>query len=169
MGWTLIQHTALTSSAASVTLGSGGTIPQTYKTLKLVVSSRDSNAGQVYGNLLIRFNGSATTYSGRLLQGNGAAASSSTNSTTEIESLSTGATATASTFASGELTIPNYTGSTNKAASLDVVTETNGTTAYQRLNAVLWSNTAAITSIDLLPTASTNFQSGSTFTLYGLS
>lgn len=167
MAWTLIEHSLITVPNSQVTLGVMGTIPQTYKTLKLVISSRDSNA-QVYGNLRIRFNNSSTSFSGRLLQGNGSTATSTTNATTEVEALSTGANATASTFASTEVTLPNYTTSANKVVSVDVVTETNGATAYQRLNAVLWSSSSAITSIEILSTASTNFESGSTFTLYGL-
>lgn len=166
MGWTLIDSQVLSSSQASVTFSS---IPQTYKTLKLVVSARGDNAN-VFTSVNLTFNGSsATAYSYRILQGSGSAASSAAASsqTSGYAANATGSTATTSTFASIEYTFPNYASSVNKPYSIDGVTENNGTTAYQDLDAGLWSNTSAITSLTLI--ATNNFVSGSTFTLYGLS
>jgi len=172
MGWTLIQHTALTSSAASVTLGSGGTIPQTYKTLTLVISSRsDITPGYPDDGIFLAFNGSSSSYSNRVLYGNGTIAQSATNSYTTTKvyvSASNTSSSTTNTFASIRVDLPNYSGSTNKALSSDGVIENNATLAIQALNAGLWSNTAAITSIVITPNSG-NFVSGSTFTLYGLS
>lgn len=172
MGWQLIQAynvgDGITSSpAASVTFSS---IPQTYKSLKVVISSRTTNTGSVSESMFITFNGASTNFSDRYLQGSGAAASSGSNSggTTKIyigESAS--ATATSNTFNSTEVTIPNYSGSTNKPIGTDTVHETNATTAYQTLVAGLWSNTNAITSIGISLSAN-NFVFGSTFQLYGL-
>jgi hypothetical protein len=76
--------------------------------------------------------------------------------------------ATASTFASADIYIPNYTSSDYKSISIDTVTEKNATDAYMRLTAGLWSNTAAITSIGLNCSASGNFVQYSTFYLYGV-
>lgn len=163
MSWTLIESQTLGASAASVTLGSGGTIPQTYKTLKLVVSARSTST---VGDLRVDPNGSSANGSQRVLYGSGSAAASGTD--TNIYMIGTPSTFTASTFGSDELTIPNYTSNTNKAMSSDGVQENNAAASYQFLRAQLWSNTAAITSITISAASSNNIAAGSTFTLYGL-
>ena len=157
---------------ATVTVGSGGagtvtfsSIPQTYTDLLIKVSARgDANfPNQSYE---IRLNGSTSNASGRRIYGNGASAASDT--TAYIEGV--GATATASTFSNDEIYIPNYTSSNNKSVSIDNVSENNATTAYAVLEAFLWSNSAAVTSIDLvaLNAGSQEFVQYSTFTLYGI-
>lgn len=170
MSWTLIESQVLSNSAASVTLGSGGTIPQTFKTLKVVMSVRsDANDGtnQPWSQCAIQLNGTGSTNrTGRGVFGTGAATGSTT--LTDTTFWIAGNTATASTFGNAEITIPNYSGSTNKPISSDSVTESNGTYAAQFLIASLWSNTAAITSITVTPGGTTNLVSGSTFSLYGL-
>lgn len=172
MGWTLIQHTALTSSAASVTLGSGGTIPQTYKTLKLVVSARSDLAANYHNFFSVEFNGSASGISQRKIEGYGGGTVGSNSGTTNTGTVPA-AGATASTFGNYEITIPNYSSTTaNKPTSTDLVTENNASGTYSAdawLQAGLWSNNSAISSIALLVQNSANFVSGSTFTLYGLS
>lgn len=166
MAWTLIEHQALTSSVASVTLGNGGTIPQTYKTLKLVISSRTNNSPNTTDFIRGSLNGSTANFTTRVVQGGGSGSGTSFTETNFFgESLGN---ATASTFASTELTFPNYTGSINKPFSIDAVGENNATGVQLNLTAGLWSNTAAITSITLAPGAGTNFVAGTTVTLYGL-
>jgi hypothetical protein len=49
--------------------------------------------------------------------------------------------------------------------SIDAIRENNATDARQAIFAALWSDTAAITSITIVP-SSTNFDVGSTFSLY---
>ena len=78
-----------------------------------------------------------------------------------------GNTATANTFNSTTFYIPNYAGSTNKSFSFDQVNENNTTAANQVLGSVLWSNTAAITSISLT-SPGYNFVQYSTASLYGI-
>jgi len=101
------------------------------------------------------------------LQGSGSAASSNSN-TTNIRAVTDEDNATANTFGSWEAYVPNYTLSNNKSVSLDSVMENNATAAEQNLVAGLWSNTAAITSIKLLPLNGTAFKQYSTATLYGI-
>lgn len=164
MSWTLLESQILSGSQASITLGSGGTLNQGYKTLKVVVSAR-TLGGTVGDIVTITFNGSSTSFTTRLLYGTGSAAASA-NYTTGYFGNVDGNTATASTFGSAELTIPNYAGSTNKPYSIDGVHENNAAAAQQEMWAGLWSNTAAITSIALAGTG--NFVTGSSFYLYGL-
>ena len=164
--YVLIERIELNANAASVTFSS---IPQTgYTDLKLVWSARGTG-GLVYDTTKITFNGNASSYSTRYLQGSGSAASSGTSgASTYLEIIDEGGAATASTFSNSEIYIPNYTGSTNKSVSSDAVSETNATTIYMRLSAGLWSNTAAITSITLTPDASAAYAANSTFSLYGI-
>lgn len=163
MSWTLIEHQALSSSAASVTLGSGGTIPQTYKTLKLVLSTICSTDNIVE----IRPNNATANQTRRSLYGTGSAAGSGTG--TNIRAASGYTSYTANTPGNSEVTFPNYTSTTtNKPISADGVAENNATAALQLMEALLWSDTSAITSIVVIAPSSGTMSSGSTFTLYGL-
>jgi hypothetical protein len=163
---------------ASSTVGSGGaanieftSIPGTYTDLKIVASIRLNTAGVQPDGFGFRFNSdSGANYSQRQLFGDGSSAGSSQNTglTFGYGGPLTGTGATASTFGSLELYIPNYTASVNKSVSVDRVTENNGTAADAGFNANLWSNTAAITSIRLFDFNGNNFLQYSTAYLYGI-
>lgn len=162
-----------TQIGSAVTVGAGGaasidftSIPSTYTDLVVKLSSRTARAN-VVDFIQINFNGSATSFTARGIEGNGSSAASFTD-TVFIGSTS-GSSSTASTFGTLEVYIPNYTGSTNKSYSVDAVGENNGTTAYSDLVAGLWSNTAAITSIKLLSATASNFSQYTTAYLYGVS
>lgn len=156
---------------ATVTVGSGGaatisfsSIPSTYTDLLLKVSARTDQAS-VTSEINVTFNGSTSSISYRGLYGNGSTAGSQTLTRHPI--LGTGSTATTSTFGNSEIYIPNYAGSNNKSSSADAVAESNTTTVFSYLNAALWSNTSAITSVTLTPDSG-NFAQYSTATLYGI-
>jgi hypothetical protein len=159
---------------ATVTVGSGGaanieftSIPQTYTDLLVKASVRDARTGDIFSNLLIRFNGSSSNLSSRRLFGNGTSAASSAPASSIVTVLN-GPLSTSNTFSSGEFYIPNYTSANNKSVSTDIVTENNATESYQELNAGLWSASSAITSITLLSNYSVNLVQYSTATLYGI-
>jgi hypothetical protein len=117
----------------------------------------------------LKFNTSTANFTVRTLEGNGASASSVTN-TVAFGGLDNGGTSTASTFSSTQIYIPNYAGSTNKSYGVETVTETNATTIYSELVAGLWSNTAAITGIEIYPdSVGHTYVQYSTATLYGIS
>jgi hypothetical protein len=156
---------------ATVTVGSGGaasmdftSIPSTYTDLVLKTSLRDTFASTVQ-IINMSFNGNTANFSNRNLQGNGSTASSFTQTRRIL--LSNSASSTANTFSNGDIYIPNYAGATNKSFSADSVTENNATSSFQALDASLWSNTAAITSITLTPDSG-SFVQYSTATLYGI-
>ena len=65
--------------------------------------------------------------------------------------------------------IPNYAGSNNKSFSIDNAQENNITTAYSQLEAGLWSDSSAITSIRLTEQYGNNLVEYSTAYLYGIS
>jgi len=157
----LIESQVLGSTTASVTFSA---IPATYTDLKVVASVRGT-AATVNQSYQMTFNGTSTTgLTMRRLYGSGAAAASDTNITSE----GVGATATANTFSNDEYYIPNYASANYKSFSIDNVGENNGATAYTLLDAGLWSNTAAITSIVFTGTAG-SFVQYSSFNLYGIS
>jgi len=159
---------------ASVSVGSGGaatmdftSIPATFTDLCVKLLGRSARAAQQADNLFITFNSTTTNFTSRLLQGNGTSASSG-NYAIRYASLAVDAAgSTASTFSSHEIYIPNYTSANYKSYSADSVSENNATAAQSDLVAGLWSNTAAITIISLLPEVSTWVQY-STATLYGI-
>ena len=159
---------------ASSTVGAGGaasidftSIPATFTDLCVKISARDSSANTL-GGVYFKFNGSTSGYSQRLLYGTGSSAGSGSNITTDKAFVTdtTANTATANTFGSQEVYIPNYAGSNQKSYSADGVTENNATAAYPELVAGLWTGTAAISSINI--SAATSFMQHSTFYLYGV-
>jgi len=169
---------------ASSTVGSGGvssidfnSIPSTYTDLKLVLSLR-GNVASIDDYVNIRFNtSSGANYSNRYLQGDGsnsgaAASGSFTSQTYNYAFQISGGNSTASTFGNVELYIPNYLSSTNKPSLSFGAAETNGTVFNNRqiaLNAGLWNQTAAITSINLSVGSSTLWVQYSSAYLYGIS
>jgi hypothetical protein len=149
------------AGAASVTFNN---IPQTgYTDLKIVASWRGNSASSV--SIYMSLNGSASSFTGKYLYGDGSATSS--GSIGQYVGSCPGSNFTANTFASTEIYIPNYTSANYKSFSVDNVDETNATASDSNLIAGLWSNTAAITSISIAPSGS-SFIQYSTFSLYGL-
>ena len=159
-----IATQSLTASAGSITFNS---IPQGYTDLLLKISTRTDYAS-VNDNLKITYNSLATSFSMKRLYGSGSAAGSDSASDNTGSIVTNGTSSTSSTFNNTDLYIPNYTSSNYKSYSIDSVSETNATGTYMYLIAGLWSNTAAITSIGLLPQAGTNILQYSTVTLYGI-
>jgi hypothetical protein len=157
---------------ASSTAGAGGvanieftSIPSTYTDLQ-ILCSLDSSISAGADDIYIQFNGSASNFNWKNALGTGSSAISQNNTNNQAGSIPA-ANVTASAFGSASLYIPNYAGSNYKSISSDSVVENNGTTGYQALYATLWSNTAAITSIKLLPSSGT-FLQYSTAYLYGI-
>jgi hypothetical protein len=159
---------------ASVTVGSGGassidftSIPSTWTDLVVKASLRDTYTGAVTRPFILKLNGSSSSYSAKFLLGDGASASSFSDTSGYI-GYETTTTTTANTFASLDIYLPSYAGSNYKSYSIDGVTENNGTTANASLAASLWSNTAAVNQVTLYPFSGNNFVQYSTAVLYGI-
>ena len=155
---------------ASYTVGSGGassisftSIPNTWTDIVIKISTRTTGPDGVTG-ISMTLNSSALT-SGKRVYGNGSATASDTST---FALLTSDAANTSNTFGNAEIYIPNYAGSANKSISVDNVSENNATTAFASLSALLWSNTAAITSVTFTPASSYNFVQYSTAYLYGV-
>lgn len=150
--------------ASSITLGSGGTIPQTYTDLALFTSLRGSdNIDWAY----IIFNGDTSSYSNRRLYGSGSSAGTQVLPNYTYSIMLDASSYTANTFSNNFIYITNYAGSNNKSFSIDSVQENNATNANMDLIAYLWSNSSAITSMTISPRSGT-FVQYSTFYLYGI-
>jgi hypothetical protein len=165
----LIESKTLGTAAASIDFTS---IPQTYTDLVIFTSVRTA-AAITNERLTLRFNAdSGNNYSNRQLSGNGSTAASSVRTSQNIFSLEagiTGANATANTFASGFIHIPNYTSNLTKLIWSESVTETNATEAWQAMTGHLWNNTAAVSSFSVSYFNGTaNLVAGSMVSLYGI-
>lgn len=162
-----IASNDLTASTASVTFSN---IPSGYKDLKVVLSVRSfssSSTGNVAIDMLI--NSVSTNRSAKRIFGIGTTIGSDAPSGARLGSAISTDTATALTFSSLEIYIPNYASSNNKSFSVDSVTENNSTSAWEiDLTAGLWANSSAVTALAFSNSDSSHFMANSTFTLYGI-
>ena len=153
--YTPIATQTLGSAAASVTFSS---ISSAYTDLVLVVS------GTVSADGAIRFrlnSDSGSNYSGTLLYGNGTNATS-VRGTSET----TGALGRLGTVVS--TSIAQFMNYSNTTTNKTVISRGNSSNAFVTAQVSLWRNTAAISTILLTPESAANFDTGSTFTLYGI-
>ena len=167
----LIEAKTLVSATSSVTFTS---IPQTYTDLKISVSGRTTGgvggSGEL-GTISFSFGSTSYTYSDRFLGGNGTAPYSSANS---VVATSTpiywvnGSGSTASTFASVNIDIPNYTLNNAKNFSYEATPEYNDSTLRMMLGSISTTKTDAVTEI-ILTAGQTAFAQHTTFYLYGIS
>ena len=155
---------------ASVTVGSGGaatidftSIPGTFDDLVIKFSLRSDDAS--IQSTFITFNSLTTNFSSIYIQGE--STNVSTGTLARYVSGLSPSTYTANTFGNSELYIPNYTSSTYKSYSSNWSAENNAAFGYNGAISGLWSNTAAITSISLVPGGG-NFVQYSTAVLYGI-
>jgi hypothetical protein len=160
------------------TVGAGGTnavifnnIPQDYTDLKVLVSARSAYAA-TFNDLLLYINNNtgAGAYSQSRLSGTG------TSVTSDRQTVLGGfwsqyvpaANATANTFGSTEVYIPNYATGSNKQIMVDSTSETNATTGNQLvMNALLYRSPLPITQL-YFSLGGQTFVQNSTFTLYGI-
>lgn len=156
----IARQTVGAGGAASVTFSN---IPQTFTDLKIVMSARGSGTGGVQ----IQFNGSTSNRSNIRLYGNGSVTASFSGS--DVFTYLNRSSYTANTFDSSDIYIPNYTSSNFKSLSIDNVQETNATAVDMQLQAGLWSQTAAITSLGFVPDNSQTFVEFTEISLYGIS
>ena len=161
----LIEAKTLSSSAASIEFTS---IPQTYTDLILVYSARTNDASRS-DEAYLTFNSNTSNYSWKMLYGSGSGANSvQDGAASSIAGMQIpGGGSTANTFSNGQIYIPNYTGSNYKSVSSEAVQEDNQTTAYIKIVAGLWSNSAAITSVKLSGATGSFVQYSSAY-LYGI-
>ena len=157
-----IESQTTTSTVASITLGSGGTIPQTYTDLVLVVSGKSSG---IY-NWGLRFNGdTGANYSRTLLYGNGSSAASNRQTSTNIVN-------PGFLTPEGSRTTIQIMDYSNTTTNKSFLTRGGDFSDSVSLGVGMWrpSNLATgnITSITLFSDGGSYISAGSTFTLYGI-
>jgi hypothetical protein len=164
MAMTVIQHTELASSAATIVLNS---IPQDYDDLLLLVSSRSDRGDAHIDAFYVYLNGTSGNGGGRRLY---SVTPGSTVSNTPWWPLNAGGTVTAGIYGSAEVHIPNYTVAKAHVMGATAVSEAASTTqCVFSLNSGQSVSTAAVTSITLDSETGANFIAGTSATLYGIS
>ena len=163
-----IYTQTVTGSGVTLTFNN---IPQTFTDLQIVVSGRGGDA-TVSNLVYLQFNGigSAGSYSTTRLSATGTAAYSDRSSGASGDyfyaGLSAEANATANTFGSTQIYIPNYRGSQYKQIISDSVGENNASATGMTLGAGLILSTNPITSFIIGIFG--GFVANSTVTLYGI-
>jgi len=154
-----IASTTLGSAASTITLGS---IPATYTDLRIVLA----NAFTSYAldTVKIQFNSdTGTNYSATQLMGDGASASSASQSSVNSGLLGrAGYQSTRPAMITAD--VFSYAGSTYKTYLADSAADQNGSGEVLR-HVGLWRSTSAITSVTLM---NVTFQAGAIVTLYGI-
>ena len=152
-----IATTTLGSSSATITFSS---ISSAYTDLRLVLTATASG-----GTKFLKFNSSATGYSNTYILGDGSSATSGRSTSyprLDLNSQDSGS----STPSLDIVDIFSYAGSTYKTCLIESSHDLNGSGQVMR-EVGLWSNTAAITQIDL-SVAGNTWSIGTTATLYGI-
>lgn len=171
--WESIEtYTVGSGGQSSITFGSGGTIPQTYKHLQLRVAVRTNRSGGD-DSVSVRFNGdTGSNYTWHGLYGTGSGTPGAQASTSQTAATILGEvlsdTQLANTFTVGIVDILDYT-NTSKNTTLRSLNGVDGNGYGQmRLHSGLWLNTSAITSLTVKPDYGTLFVQHSSLALYGI-
>jgi hypothetical protein len=154
---TYVALATVTASGGNNTQLVMSSIPNTYTDLMLVMTGGLNASNNCY----IQFNGdTANTYSYTYIYGDGTSASSSrgANQQTLLNYIGTGQTTTI-------VSINNYSNSTTYKT---VLSRGNDASIGTMASVSLWRNTAAINSITIKAGPSGTFNSGTTFSLYGI-
>jgi hypothetical protein len=157
-----IATTTLGSAQATVTFSS---IPSTYTDLVLITNEKQTNTSNRSSALRLNSD-SGSNYSQTGLYGTGSAAASfRTTNTSLIYYGYQGYSNTANFYLVTIVNINNYSNTTTNKTVLS--RSSNSLTGVDAILG-LWRNTAAITSITLTMETLSNFDTGCTFTLYGI-
>ena len=166
-----IAYVNLSSPGINITFSN---IPQTYQDLMLVAFARNTQAVTINGmNLYINTTSQSPNYwSQTTLTGNGSSVASTRGTTTTIEYGATldmpGSTSTSGVYGSVVYHILNYTNTTTYKTVLGRnANDQNGSGSVQ-LAAALFSQTAAVTTLQIGAGYGANYSAGTTFALYGV-
>ncbi len=157
---TYIAIAKVTADGSSTTM-TFNNIPSTYTDLKIQLTGRSSSSGAE--GFYISFNTSTSNFTNKYASTDGTNPSS--GSIARYIGSIFGSNGTSNVFNQTEIYIPNYAGSNFKAFTNQNVAENNATLYYTNLTAGLWSDTSAITRIDI---SCTGFLANSTAYLYGI-
>ena len=157
--YTPLATTTLGSAQSTFTFSS---IAGTYTDLIIIINGNGAST-QSYQ---LQFNGevTGTNYSLTYLLGNGSAASSGRQSNQAYMN-AIGRQGTGSEFGTSIIQLQNYA---NTSVYKTVIARGGVASALTIATVGLWRNTAAISTILIIPESGGNINAGSTFTLYGI-
>ncbi len=165
-------------SISTTTVGAGGassitfsSIPQVYKHLQVRLIGRIDRSGEASDFFTIRYNSdTGSNYDWHALEGSGTTTYAENGINTSLPRIGdiTATTATANIFGVGVVDILDYT-NTNKYTTTRSFTgrDANGS-GWVWFGSSLWRNTAAVSTVTILPTIGTGFQQYTSFALYGI-
>lgn len=168
----LIQSEILTGSQASVTFDVTG-LGSTYQHLQLRMTLKDGGSATSSSNTRVglRFNAdTAGNYATHTLFGRGSSVASAAVAPTGAMWISTdsiGTSATANSFLGAVVDVLDPF-ETTKYTTMRSLAGLTAAYYYIGLNSGVWMNTAALTSLTILPIDTSNFTQYSRFSLYGL-
>ena len=163
-GMEAIYSRTWTSPANGVSFNN---IPQNNTDLLILISARSSHT--TFDGFGIYFNGSQSPVSNTSLSGNGSSAASARSTYRSVVSMP-GSDATANSFASIQIYIPNYTSTSFKQILVEGVTETNATAVSLVLTSHLSLSNAPITSFMFdSASAGVNQLAQTSVSIYGIS
>lgn len=159
----VIQHIEV--PAGGVTSLSFTSIPQTFTDLLILASIRNSST---FEHVLVGINGSTANFSNKYVTGYGSNQTASSSYARYVGN-TTRSGQTANTFGSTRIYIPNYTSSNLKEISGESLSENNSGTDYATVFSInLWSQTTAISSVQLTNEGAATILEYSSATLYGI-
>lgn len=165
-----IATTTLGSANSTITFSS---IPSTYKHLQVRYLARSARTTSAGATMLIQFNSdTGNNYAYHILYGDGSTTAAYNGSTTNVMrsySVASSSSSNTQAYGVGVIDILDY-GSTSKYKTLRHLGgyDRNGS-GELNLASGLWQSTSAITSITLtLAEATANYETNSTFALYGI-
>jgi hypothetical protein len=160
--YTPIETQVLSSAVATITLGSGGTIPQTYTDLVLICNVKGDNAN---GTMQMQFNGdTGVSYTGLRVYGYTSGVGTDGGGAVVSNQLEDEGGFFTSQFTVCRANIMNYTSTQMCKSILNRGDETYNV-AMNYAN--LWGQVDPITSIRIFCVTG-NMVAGSSFTLYGI-
>ena len=154
---------------ATITLGSAqssitfSSISGTYTDLILITSAKNDSSAN--SHITLRFNSdSGSNYSSTYMYGTGSGTGTSACEASQTYGFI--ARHDGTEYAVGTTHIQNYS---NTTIYKSVLSRGGNAGTITQAFVTLWRSTSAITSMVLYPTSASNFASGSSFTLYGVS
>lgn len=161
--YTPLANITLGSAQASVSFSS---INQGYRDLILVMQIRTTRSATSDGGFVRANSDSGANYARVGMYGNGSSTGSFTGTETGFYLSVTGNNATSGVFDMNVLQIMDYSATDKHKTALLRESENQITTVLAE--AQRWANTAAITSLTIVPQVGPNLAAGSTFALYGI-
>jgi hypothetical protein len=154
-----LQKSTVTTPVLNVTLNS---IPATYTDLVLVIKGARSGSGN---NISLRLNGATTGYSCTYMEGDGSTAYSGRQANDSNMRIAAVAGGTGTSEASLILQFANYS---NTSISKSVLSRYSEASTVSGITSGLWQSSNAINSIEIGRSATINWTTGTTFSLYGI-